>query len=218
MSDFPTTKRNTINRLPQRGHYDAETIYSILDEALICHVAFTQGNEPFVIPSLYARLDDSILLHGAKASRLMKYIQEGGQVSIAVSLIDGLVVARSVFHHSVNYRSVVLFGKGTLVKAEAEKMHALQVITEHILPGRWAEARKPTPKELNATTVVSIPIESASAKVRTGQPGDDEDDYKLPIWAGVLPLSLQASAPINDPLLMGGIPVPSYVSGYKRGK
>ena len=218
MSDFPTTKRNTINRLPQRGHYDAETIYSILDEALICHVAFTQGNEPFVIPSLYARLDDSILLHGAKASRLMKYIQEGGQVSIAVSLIDGLVVARSVFHHSVNYRSVVLFGKGTLVKAEAEKMHALQVITEHILPGRWAEARKPTPKELNATTVVSIPIDSASAKVRTGQPGDDEDDYKLPIWAGVLPLSLQASAPINDPLLMGGIPVPSYVSGYKRGK
>ena len=218
MSDFPTSKRNTINRLPQRGHYDAETIYSILDEALICHVAFTQDNEPFVIPCLYARLDDSILLHGAKASRLMKYIQEGGQVSIAVSLIDGLVVARSVFHHSVNYRSVVLFGKGTLVKAEAEKMHALEVITEHILPGRWAEARKPTPKELNATTVVSLPIESASAKVRTGQPGDDEDDYKLPIWAGVLPLSLQASAPINDPLLMGGIPVPSYVSGYKRGK
>ncbi|MEI7849295.1 MAG: pyridoxamine 5'-phosphate oxidase family protein, partial [Chloroflexota bacterium] len=174
MSDFPTTKRNTINRLPQRGHYDAETIYSILDEALICHVAFTQGNEPFVIPSLYARLDDSILLHGEKARRLKKNIQEGGQVSIAVSLIDGLVVARSVFHHSVNYRSVVLFGKGTLVKAEAEKMHALQVITEHILPGRWAEARKPTPKELNATTVVSIPIESASAKVRTGQPGDDE--------------------------------------------
>lgn len=218
MSDFPTSKRNTINRLPQRGHYDAETIYSILDEALICHVAFTQESEPFVIPSLYARLDDCILLHGAKASRLMKYIQEGGQVSIAVSLIDGLVVARSVFHHSVNYRSVVLFGKGTLVKAEAEKMHALEVITEHILPGRWAEARKPTPKELNATTVVSIPIESASAKVRTGQPGDDEDDYKLPIWAGVLPLSLQASAPINDPLLMGGIPVPPYVSGYKRGK
>ncbi len=218
MTDFHTTNRNKVKRLPARGHYDSETIYSILDEALICHVAFIQDNQPFVIPCLYGRQDDKILLHGAKASRLMQYIQAGGSVSVAVSLIDGLVIARSVFHHSVNYRSVVLFGQGQLVDTKEGKLRALEVITDHILPGRWAEARQPNPKEINATTVVSIPIDSASAKIRTGPPGDDEVDYQLPIWAGVLPLSLQAQSPTNDPLLSVDVPVPAYVTNYRRGR
>ena len=218
MPDFPATSRNTIKRLPKRSHYDPETIYSILDEALICHVAFLQDNQPFVIPSLFARLENNLLLHGAKASRLIQYIQAGGQVSIAVSLVDGLVIARSVFHHSVNYRSVVLFGQGKLIDDPAEKMRALEVITEHILPGRWAEARSPSRKEMNATSVVSVPIESASAKIRTGPPADDEADYQMHLWAGVLPLSLQALAPIADPLLSGDPPVPPYVTGYRRGQ
>jgi nitroimidazol reductase NimA-like FMN-containing flavoprotein (pyridoxamine 5'-phosphate oxidase superfamily) len=218
MSQFQVTGQNRIKRLPERGHYDSETIYPILDEGLICHVAFVQDGQPFVIPSLFARLDDTLVLHGAKASRMIKYIQEGGQVSVAVSLIDGLVIARSVFHHSVNFRSVVLFGTGRLVDDQDEKMRALEVITEHILPGRWADARKPTRKEMNATSVVSIPIESASAKIRTGPPGDDEADYQLPIWAGVLPLRQQALTPINDPLLTVDVPAPGYVTDYERAR
>lgn len=218
MPDFPVTSRNAVKRLPKRAHFDPETIYSILDEALICHVAFVQESQPFVIPCLFARLDNTLLLHGAKASRMMGYIQSGGPVSVSVALIDGLVIARSVFHHSVNYRSVVLFGQGRLVDDPQEKMRALEIITEHILPGRWAEARKPNRKEMNATSVVSIPIESATAKVRTGPPGDDEADYQMPIWAGILPLKLQTLAPINDPLLTGDYPVPPYVLNYKRGQ
>jgi nitroimidazol reductase NimA-like FMN-containing flavoprotein (pyridoxamine 5'-phosphate oxidase superfamily) len=219
MSNFSTTKRNQVNRLPNRGHYDSETVYAILDEALICHVAFTEDDhQPVVIPSLFARMDNTILLHGAKASRMIKHIQAGKPVSLTVSLLDGLVVARSVFHHSVNYRSVVLFGIGHLVDQPEEKMRALEVLTEHILPGRWADARKPNPKEMNATSVVSIPIESASAKIRTGLPVDDEEDYDLPVWAGVLPLQQQPLEPIADPRLGPGIPVPAYLSGYRRGK
>ncbi len=216
MPQFPATDLNRVRRLPDRAHYDTETIYPILDEGLICHVAFLEDNQPFVIPSLYARLDDTILLHGAKASRMLKYIQNGGSVSIAVSMIDGLVIARSAFHHSVNFRSVVLFGKGRLIDDYDEKMHAMEVITNHILHGRWDDARKPNRKEMNATSVVSIPIDSATAKIRNAPPGDDEADYQLPVWAGVLPLRQQAFAPINDPLLTVDVPIPGYVADYKR--
>lgn len=214
MSEFPRTERNQIKRLPARGQYDKDTIYRILDEALVCHVGFIQDDQPVVIPTLYARRDDRLILHGARASRMLKSIQAGHPICVTVTLVDGLVVARSVFHHSINYRSVVVFGRGALIESDAEKLQALEGLTERILRGRWRDARKPTRQELDATTVVSITIESASAKVRTGPPIDDEEDYQLPVWAGVLPLRQQAFVPINDPRLGRDIPVPDYITDY----
>jgi nitroimidazol reductase NimA-like FMN-containing flavoprotein (pyridoxamine 5'-phosphate oxidase superfamily) len=216
MSEFPITERNRIRQLPKRGQYDKDTIYRIIDEALVCHVGFVEDNQPFVIPMLHARLDDTLILHGARASRMLRHIQAGEPICVAITLLDGLVLARSVFHHSINYRSVVLFGTGRVIDGEDEKLRALQVLTEHIVPGRWAEARKPNPQELNATAVVSISIESASAKIRTGPPSDDEEDYPLPVWAGVLPIRQQAQKPVNDPILGSDIPVPGYVLNYDR--
>ena len=216
MSQFPITERNQVKRVPKRGHYDRETVYRILDEGLICHVGFVQDGQPVVIPTLYARRGDTLILHGAKTSRMLQHIQAGEPVSVAVTLVDGLVVARSVFHHSMNYRSVVLFGKGRVIEADDEKLRALEILTEHILRGRWRDARKPNRQEMDATSVVAIAIESASAKVRTGPPVDDEADYSLPVWAGVIPFRQQALPPINDPQLGRGIPVPGYVTRYDR--
>jgi len=216
MSDFPKTKQNRINRLPKRGHYDRETIYQILDEALICHVGIIEGEQPFVIPINFARVGDTIFLHGAKTSRLLTQIAQGNPVCIEASIVDGLVLARSVFHHSVNYRSVVLFGKGQVVESDEGKMAALEAVTEHLIPGRWQEARLPNKKELDSTLVVAVAIDSASAKVRVGPPGDDAEDYSLPVWAGVLPLQELPLPVIPDEQLADGIPVPAYVSGYKR--
>jgi len=216
MSEFPVTERNQVKRVPKRGQYDRETIYRILDEGLICHVGFVQDGQPVVIPTLYARRGDTLILHGAKTSRMLQYIQAGHPVSVTVTLVDGLVVARSVFHHSMNYRSVVLFGRGRLIEPDGEKLQALEVLTEHILRGRWQDARQPNRQELDATSVVAIAIESASAKIRTGPPMDDEADYSLPIWAGVIPLRQQALVPIADPRLAPGIPVPGYVTRYDR--
>ena len=216
MSEFPITERNRIRRLPKRGQYDRDTIYRILDEGLVCHVGFVQDGQPVVIPTLYARRDDHLILHGARASRMLQAIQAGLPVCVTVTLVDGLVVARSVFHHSINYRSVVVFGRGGLIESDEEKLRALEVLTEHILRGRWRDARGPNRQELDATSVVRIDIESASAKVRTGPPVDDEDDYQLPVWAGVLPIRQQALDPINDPRLGLGIPVPDYVTKYER--
>lgn len=216
MTQFTRTDKNRIKRLPKRGHYDREMIYHILDEALICHVGFTIGRQPYVIPINFARVDDRIVLHGAKASRLLKHIEAGHPVCVEATIVDGLVLARSVFHHSVNYRSVVLFGKGCLVEGEQEKLSALEAIVEHLIPGRWQEARLPSRKELNATRVVSIHIEEASAKVRTGPPIDDPEDVALPVWAGTLPLQEQALSPIRDELLVQDIPVPNYVMQYSR--
>src|SRR6266496_1443936 len=177
MTRFIKTTKTRINRLPKRGHYDHETIYQILDEALICHVGFVQAGQPFVIPINFARIDDSIVFHGAKASRLLKHIEAGHPVCVEATIVDGLVLARSVFHHSMNYRSVVLFGKGRAVENEQEKMDALKAVAEHLIPGRWAEARLPDRKEMNATRVVSIKIDEASAKVRIGPPVDEPEDY-----------------------------------------
>lgn len=217
MPDFTPSKKTRVHRLPKRGHYDRETIYQILDEALNCHVGFAEGGQPFVIPINFARVDDTIILHGAKASRLLKHIEAGNPVCVEATIVDGLVLARSVFHSSVNYRSVVLFGTGRLVTDEAEKMSALEAVVEHLIPGRWQEARLPTPKEMNATSVVSIQIDEASAKVRVGPPGDDEVDYALPIWAGVLPIRETPLAPVRDEALPADISTPEYVTNYRRG-
>lgn len=216
MSTFPTTPRNKVKRLAERGQYDKATIYPIVDEALICHVGFVIDDQPFVIPTIHARRDDAILFHGAKASRMLKHIQEGGPLCVTVTLLDGLVMARSVFHHSMNYRSAVLYGHGHLIEPGPEKMEALRLISEAIMPGRWDDARQPTRKEMNATTVVAMPIESASAKIRTGPPGDDDEDYGLPVWAGVVPLHKEIGKPLPDPLLTDGIEVPSYMIDFVK--
>ena len=216
MPTFPPTDYTRIRRLPKRGSYDRETIYAILDEALICHVGFVDQGRPFVIPINFARLGDSIVLHGALDSRLLKHVAAGNEVCLEVALVDGLVLARSVFHHSVNYRSVVLFGHGRLVDDSQEKIAALQAITDHLIPGRWQEARLPNSKELNATLVVAIDIEDASAKLRSGGPVDDEADYDLPVWAGVLPLQETPLAPERDERLGEDIPLPEYISAYSR--
>ena len=216
MTDFAKTEKNNIKRLPKRGHYDRETIYRILDEALICHVGFADGGQPYVIPINFARMDDTIVLHGAKASRLLKHVEAGHPICVEVTIVDGLVLARSVFHHSVNYRSVVLFGMGRLVTDEREKLAALEAVTEHLIPGRWKEARLPNQKELNATSVVSIKIEEASAKVRVGPPVDEEEDYTLPVWAGVLPLEQTSLTPIRDGLQTEDVMLPPYIAGYSR--
>jgi nitroimidazol reductase NimA-like FMN-containing flavoprotein (pyridoxamine 5'-phosphate oxidase superfamily) len=216
MTEFSKTDRSRIKRLAKRGYYDLEMIYPILDEALISHVGFVENNQPFVIPINFARVGDTIVLHGAKASRLLKHIEAGHPVCIEVTLVDGLVLARAVFHHSVNYRSVVLFGTGQAVNEDQEKLAALEAITEHILPGRWREARLPNRKELDATSVVSIKIHEASAKVRSGPPGDDEADYALPVWAGLLPFQETCLPPVRDELMAQDAPVPEYITNYSR--
>ncbi len=203
--------RSKINRLPSRGYYDKETINQIIDEALYCHVSFVHRNQPYIIPTIHARMGDSIVLHGAKGSRLLKHIAEGNEICIAITLMDGLVLARSVFHHSMNYRSVVIFGKGKLLENKVVKLEALKTITEHLIPGRWEDARKPNEKELNATTVVSIDIDEASAKIRTGPPKDDDEDYNLPVWAGVIPILQKFDSPENDPMLNEDIVLPNYI-------
>ncbi len=192
------TKRSKINRLPSRGSYDKAIINQIIDEALYCHVSFVQNNQPYIIPTIHARMNDRIVLHGAKGSRMLKHIAEGNEVSIAITLMDGLVLARSVFHHSMNYRSVIIFGKGGEVKEQKEKLEALKVITTHLIPGRWEDARQPNEKELNATGIVSIKMDEASAKVRTGSPKDDDEDLDLSVWAGVIPISQNVNYHEND--------------------
>jgi nitroimidazol reductase NimA-like FMN-containing flavoprotein (pyridoxamine 5'-phosphate oxidase superfamily) len=216
MIEFSRTDRNRIKRQAKRGLYDRETIYQILDEALICHVGFEENKQPYVIPINFARVGDTIVLHGARASRLLKHIGAGHTVCVEVTLVDGLVLARSAFNHSINYRSVVLFGSGRLVEEDQEKLAALEAIIEHLIPGRWREARVPNRKELKATSVVSVKIDEASAKVRSGPPGDDEADYALPIWAGVLPLQEMPLSPVGDEHMTPDAAVPGYITKYSR--
>jgi nitroimidazol reductase NimA-like FMN-containing flavoprotein (pyridoxamine 5'-phosphate oxidase superfamily) len=213
---FPKTSRNKVKRHPERGHYDASIIYPIIDEGLICHVGFVQNNQPYVIPTLHARQGEMILLHGSKGSRLLQHVEAGGDVCITITLMDGIVLARSVFSHSINYRSVVIFGKGKLIAGEAEQLQALETFTERLIPGRWRDVRRPNAVELKQTTIVAVAIESAVAKIRTGPPKDQEDDLELPVWAGVLPLHQTAGAPIADPQLKTGIEVPEYIQNYVR--
>jgi hypothetical protein len=212
---IPATERTKIKRQPKRGVYDRETINKILDEAFICHVGFAVHGQPYVIPTGYARIGDDMFIHGSAASRMLREIAGGVDVCVTVTLIDGLVLARSAFHHSMNYRSVVILGKAQLVEDADEKAEALEAFTEHIVPGRWADVRWPTDLELKATTVLRLPIEEASAKIRTGGPIDDEEDYDMDVWAGVLPLSLQIDAAIPD-TPMKDVAFPAYLSKYKR--
>jgi nitroimidazol reductase NimA-like FMN-containing flavoprotein (pyridoxamine 5'-phosphate oxidase superfamily) len=216
MPEFERTTVNEVKRLPERATYNRAAIYQIIDEALICHVGFVQDGQPFVIPTNHARQDDTLLLHGAGASRLVRHIRDGHPVCVAFTLVDGLVLARSVCHHSLNYRSAIVFGRGQIVEEEEAKLQALELLTEQVAPGRWQDARQPTRQELRSTAVVSIAIESASAKGRSGPPADDEQDQELPIWAGVLPLQLQALAPIPDPTLSASVPFPAYLGSYGR--
>lgn len=217
MDSFTRTKRSTLKRLPSRGEYEREPVYQILDEGFVCHVGFVVEGQPFVIPTGYARAGDTLYIHGAQASRMLRTLREGVEVCVTVTLVDGMVMARSAFHHSINYRSVMVFGRAVSVEDGAEKWEALRALTEHLAPGRWAEVRQPTDGEMRATLVLALSLVEASAKIRTGPPVDDEEDYELPVWAGVVPLRLVAGEPIDDPRLTPGIEQPPHVLNYTRG-
>src|SRR5262245_18927081 len=210
----PPSARVTIKRKPQRAAYDRATIDVILDHALICHVGFADRGQTFVLPTIHVRVGDSVYLHGSPASRLLPALAAGTDVCLAVTLLDGLVLARSAMHHSMNYRSVVLFGTARVVDDESEKLAVLHALTEHIIPGYWADIRVPSDQELRQTMVVAIPIHEASAKIRRGPPLDDEPDYELPIWAGVIPLRIAAGEPVPDSRLSPEIKSPSYATSY----
>lgn len=216
MEKFEQTERTTLKRLPKRGSYDVETVNRILDEAFICHVGFSVDGQPFVIPTGYGRSGDRLHIHGSAASRMLKTLKGGIPVCVTVTLIDGLVLARSAFHHSFNYRSVVILGTAHPVEDPAEKMEALRVFTEQVVPGRWAEVREPNDQELKATDVLSLDLTEVSAKIRTGPPIDDDVDMDIPVWAGVLPLKLTPQPPVDDAALKPGIEPPDYVVNYSR--
>jgi len=216
MSNFTPTERTQVRRLPKRGVYDREAVYSILDEGLVCHVGFVAEGKPVVIPTGYGRQGDTLYVHGSPASRMFRAMGAGADVCITVTLVDGVVLARSAFHHSMNYRSVVIFGHATVLEDPAAKREALRVFTEHVARGRWQEVRPPSDKELQATMVLAVPLEEVSAKVRTGPPLDDEEDYALPVWAGVLPLELTPKSPLPDERLSKESPRPDYVLKYAR--
>jgi nitroimidazol reductase NimA-like FMN-containing flavoprotein (pyridoxamine 5'-phosphate oxidase superfamily) len=217
MSETPMpTARTRVVRESDRGVYDRETVNRILDEGFLCHVGFAVDGQPFVIPTSYGRKDADLYIHGSAASRMLRQMKDGVSVCVTVTLLDGLVLARSVFNHSMNYRSVVILGKATLVDDPQEKLAALRLLSEHILPGRWDDSRQPNERELKATSVLRVPIEEFSAKVRTGPPIDDEEDYSFPTWAGVMPLEIVAGEPINDGRLDPSLNVPAYVKHYSR--
>jgi uncharacterized protein len=214
-SQMPTPRTRVV-REAERGVYDRETVNRILDEGFLCHVGFVADGQPFVIPTSYGRKDANLYIHGSAASRMLRQMKEGVAVCVTVTLLDGLVLARSVFNHSMNYRSVVILGKATLVDEPNEKLAALRLLSEHILKGRWDDSRQPTERELKATSVLRVPIEEYSAKVRVGPPIDDAEDYSFPTWAGVLPLEMKPGAPIPDEKLDPPREVPEYVKNYSR--
>jgi nitroimidazol reductase NimA-like FMN-containing flavoprotein (pyridoxamine 5'-phosphate oxidase superfamily) len=216
--EFPKTAHTTLKRLPKRGVYDRELVYGILDEGFICHVGFSVDGRPFVIPTGYTRVEDQLYIHGSQLSRMLRTLARGIEVCVTVTLVDGLVLARSAFHHSMNYRSVVIFGHASSVEPAEEKLAALFAFSEHVIPGRWSEVRQPSEQELKATSVLSLPLAEVSAKVRTGPPLDDEEDYALDVWAGVIPLQLVAGNPVSDPRLLEGVQPPSYAINYTREK
>ena len=214
--DYAPTARTRVVREPHRGVYDRAAAYEILDEGFICHVGFVADGQPFVIPTAYGRSGDNLYIHGSAASRMLRNLDKGVAVCVTVTLLEGLVLARSIFNHSMNYRSVVVLGTAVAVQDAKEKLEALQSLSEHILPGRWTESRQPNEKELKATLVMRLRIEEFSAKVRQGPPIDDEEDYSFPTWAGVIPLEMIPGPPINDPRLDPKTPVPDYARAYSR--
>ncbi len=209
------TKRTQLGRLPNRGSHELEIIRRILDAGFLAHAGFCAGGQPFVIPTLYGRDAEKLYLHGSSASRMLRELEGGIPACVTVALVDGLVLARSAFHHSMNYRSVVAFGTARKIHDPALKMNALRIISEHLIPGRWADVRTPSQKELKATAVLEFSIEEASAKIRTGPPIDDAEDYALPVWAGVIPLEFKAAQPIPDPRLANAASVPQYIRRYR---
>lgn len=208
---FEKTRRNRVLRQPKRGGYGRDEVYAIVDAAMLCHVGFVQDGQPYVMPMLHARDGDTLLLHGSSASRTIRHLAAGYTACITVTIVDGLVLARSVFHHSINYRSAVLYGSGSPIDDPDAKMEALTRFTERLLPGRWDDTRPPDRKEFKATGVVAIPIESASAKIRTGPPVDDAEDMSLPAWAGVIPVHDAYGVPIADPARERDVPLPGYL-------
>jgi len=216
METFAPTERTTLKRLAKRGNFDRDVVYGILDEAFICHVGFIVEGRPVVIPTAYGRVGDRFYLHGSAANRMLRTAETGVDICVTVTLVDGLVLARSAFHHSINYRSVVIFGRALVVEDSREKFEALRSFTQHVVPNRWSDVREPTDSELKATIVLYLELMEVSAKVRTGPPIDDEDDYAMPVWAGEIPLRLVAGVPVSDPRLPPGIDPPQYVRDYSR--
>jgi uncharacterized protein len=217
MSDTPT-QRTRLVREPQRAVYDRAAAYKILDEGFICHVGFAVDEQPFVIPTSYGRIGDNLYIHGSSASRMLRNLDQGIPVCVTVTLIDGLVLARSIFNHSMNYRSVVVLGTAVAVRDPEEKLDALRLLSEHIIPGRWEDSRKPNEKELKATLALRLPITEFSAKVREGDVVDNEEDYSFPTWAGIVPFTTVAGPPIDDSRLVPGQEVPAYARNYSRKK
>ena len=209
------SERTRVKRVPERGVYDRAQIDAILDDGLVCHLGFVHDDQPYVIPTLYARVDDEVFVHGSSASRMLRTLRNGVDACLTVTLVDGLVLARSIFHHSINYRSVLVLGRAVAVEDPAEKLHALEAFGERILPGRWAEVRPPTAQELKATSILRLPLDEASAKLREGPPKDEEADYELPVWAGVIPLALRAGAPEADPVLAFELDPPAVPPRYR---
>jgi uncharacterized protein len=210
------TERTRVVREPHRGSHDREVIYKILDEGFVCHVGFSAEEQPYVIPTMFARVGDHIYFHGSAASRMLRGLSGGLAVCVTVTLADGLVLARSVFNHSMNYRSVVALGNASLIEEPEEKLRALHAFTEKILPGRWKEVRQPSEKELKATSILRLPLTEVSAKMRVGPVEDDAADYDLPVWAGIIPLELVAGAPVTDARCATGTTVPAYADHYSR--
>ena len=204
------SERTRVRREPQRGVYDRSTIDAILDEGFVCHLGFVHEQQPFVIPTLYARVDDQLYVHGSAASRMLRALGGGVDACVTVTLVDGIVLARSIFNHSINYRSVVVLGRAAAVAGPDEKLRALEAFSQRLVPGRWADVRPPTATELKATSILRMPLEEASAKVRTGPPEDDEADYGWPVWAGVIPLALASGEPEPDPRLVPGLGAPAW--------
>ncbi len=209
------THRTRVKRLHERGAYDLATIEAILDEALICHVGFVHEDQPYVIPTIHARLGDNLYLHGSPASRMLRSIRDQ-PICVTVTLLDGLVLARSHFHSSMNYRSVVALGTGREVTDPEEKMTAFEAVVEHVARGQWDTARRPTEKELKATSIIAMELSEASAKIRTGDPEDDEEDYELEVWAGVIPVTIGFGSPLDDSRLSPGIEPPTHATSYRR--
>lgn len=211
------TPRTRVRRIPELGVYEREALHAILDEALICHVAYTADDgDPRVIPTIHARIDDTLYIHGSRASQTLRALRDGANLAVAVTIIDGIRFARSMFEHSMNYRSVIVYGRGTEVTDPDELRPVFSVITDHVANGRGSDARPPNDDELRQTLFLKLPLDEASAKVSTGQAEDPEADYALDIWAGILPLHTVPGEPIADPLNKDGVPTPDYISNYRR--
>ena len=212
--EFPKTSLNKVKRLPEKGHYDAASIYAVVDAALICSVGYVIDGQVYVTPTMHARDGDRILLHGSRASRMLRHLDGGGAVCISVTIADALVLARSIFEHSMNYRSATLFGHGTPVVGSAARCAALQMFAERMIPGRWNDARQPDEGELKQTTIVAVPIQSAAAKIADGMPTDNDADMDYPVWAGIIPMHHSYGVPVADPRTQPERPLPEYLRGF----